>query len=313
MSLLRDYRASLKSLDVEEPIDIFVHRPFGFLLAKVLFHMPVSPNAVTVGSIIMGIAAGVCILWPFPYHLPVAGLLIFLSAVFDCADGQLARMRKTSSSFGRMLDGVADSIVMAAIVPPITYLLWKQYDDSPWFSATLVALWIVGVIVSPVHTALYDHYKNLYLFMTQPSYTDAEDVATATERRAKSTGQSVVQRFAWVIYMLYVRSQNDAVGSFDPFTVRDYHRLPPFDSASAAVYRQHNQRLMRVWKSMFGVGSLVFGLAVFTALGRPDIYLVFRLFFMNAVFYLYLRPAQRRASQATWKQLGVVVPPISGA
>ena len=52
---------------------------------------------------------------PFERHMLVGAGLCTLSAIFDCADGQLARMRKTSSSFGRMLDGASDSVVMAAI------------------------------------------------------------------------------------------------------------------------------------------------------------------------------------------------------
>ena len=41
------YWQSLKSLDVEEPIDLYVHRPLAYLLARALLPTPISPNWVT--------------------------------------------------------------------------------------------------------------------------------------------------------------------------------------------------------------------------------------------------------------------------
>jgi hypothetical protein len=36
MGLFAEYRASLKPLDVEEPVDVFVHRPVGFIIARLV-------------------------------------------------------------------------------------------------------------------------------------------------------------------------------------------------------------------------------------------------------------------------------------
>src|SRR5689334_20754172 len=112
MGFWSGYRASLKPLEVEEPIDVYVHRPLAYLLARACFRLPVSPDAITALSIVAGVASAVVLVCSFPHHLQVGGALLFASAVLDCADGQLARMRKTSSVFGRMLDGVADSITV---------------------------------------------------------------------------------------------------------------------------------------------------------------------------------------------------------
>src|SRR6185295_878864 len=100
MSFWSGYRATLKSLEVEEPIDVWVHRPIAYLLARACFRLPISPDAVTALSIVAGVASAACLVSDFRHHLQVGGLLLFLSAVLDCADGQLARMRGTSSVFG---------------------------------------------------------------------------------------------------------------------------------------------------------------------------------------------------------------------
>ena len=53
------YWQSLKSLDVEEPVDVYVHRPLAYVLAKLLLPTPVSPNLVTIASMVVGVYAGV--------------------------------------------------------------------------------------------------------------------------------------------------------------------------------------------------------------------------------------------------------------
>ena len=52
------YFRSLKPLEVEEPIDVWVHRPPAYVLARILLPTPVSPNAVTFGSIFARLRRG---------------------------------------------------------------------------------------------------------------------------------------------------------------------------------------------------------------------------------------------------------------
>ena len=59
MTLREEYQASLKSLDTEEWFDLHFHRPLGFLWAKLFAKLGVSPNAITVASIFMGVAGGI--------------------------------------------------------------------------------------------------------------------------------------------------------------------------------------------------------------------------------------------------------------
>jgi hypothetical protein len=61
---------------------------------------------------------------------------------------------------------------------------------------------------------------------------------------------------------------------------------------------------MRLWRSLFGTGSLMFGLTVFSAIGRPDLLLVLRLVVLNGILHFYLKPAQRRASQGAFQEMG---------
>jgi hypothetical protein len=60
---------------------------------------------------------------------------------------------------------------------------------------------------------------------------------------------------------------------------------------------------MRLWRSFFGFGSLVFGLAVSIGFDVTEYYLLFRLVLVNAVFYGYLRPGQRQASLRAYEEM----------
>ena len=53
------YRDSLKSMDTEETIDLMFYRPVGYAWACLARRLGVTPNAITIASIFLGVAAGV--------------------------------------------------------------------------------------------------------------------------------------------------------------------------------------------------------------------------------------------------------------
>ena len=291
------YFRSLKPLEVEEPIDVWVHRPPAYVLARILMPTPVSPNLVTIGSIVLGCAAGAAIFANFPRHLPIAGCLIFSSAVLDCCDGQLARLRKSSSAFGRMLDGVADLVVSTVVVGGGAWLVLRKYHDPLWLFAVAGVLTVTTILTGSFHTTMYDHFKNVFLRMTHPSYREGEDLEVAEARFHSQRAQmSFGLRLAWGIYFFYMRSQSNYADKFDPNAKRLLAASPEFSQRNAAIYRKYAGPAMRLWRNFFGFGSLVFGLAVSIGCDVTEYYLLFRLVLLNAAFYGYLRPEQRKAS-----------------
>src|SRR5262249_4648520 len=155
--------------------------PLAYILARASFGLPISPDAITLLSIVCGVASGASLVWRFPGHMQVGGGLLFLSAVLDCADGQLARMRGTSSLFGRMLDGVADLFTVGAAAPATVWVIWHAFDVSLWGKLTVLGLCILAMVTSSFHTTMYDHYKNVFLRLTGP-YHEGEDYESARAR-----------------------------------------------------------------------------------------------------------------------------------
>jgi phosphatidylglycerophosphate synthase len=308
MSFWSGYWASLKPREVEETIDVYVHRPLAYVLARALYPLPISPDAVTALSILAGIASAVSLLASFPHHLQAGGLLLFLSAVLDCADGQLARMRGTSSIFGRMLDGTADLITVGAVAPASLWVMWCQLATPLWVKSTVLVVTCIAVVTTSFHTTMYDHYKNVFLRLTGP-YQEGEDYESARERREKTRGTtSLVANLAYPIYLFYLKSQRDYVKGFDPHTSARLTAFPPYDPERGAIYRAVAGPMMTVWRRYFGFGTMVFSLALFDAIAHPEYFVALRMFILNPIFYLYLRPTQRRASREAFRQMNLVLP-----
>jgi len=70
----------------------------------------ITPNHVTVFSLIIGIVASICFLIASPFSMIIGAILVQLSFIVDCMDGQLARYRQQFSVLGAWLDRVSDRV-----------------------------------------------------------------------------------------------------------------------------------------------------------------------------------------------------------
>lgn len=105
------------------------------------------PNWITVGRIVLALAI-VPLLFIDLFSVRLAAFAVFLIAAFsDLWDGHLARSRGLVTDLGKLLDPVADKILLASTVIPF-YLLSHGVGSGgpfPWFGSVL-PLWIVLVI-----------------------------------------------------------------------------------------------------------------------------------------------------------------------
>jgi hypothetical protein len=210
-----------------------------------------------------------------------------------------------------MLDGVADLFTVGAAAPATVWVMLRSLDVPAWGKLVVLALAVATMVTTSFHTTMYDHYKNVFLRFTGP-FQEGEDYETARARRDAKESLSLVEKITYPIYLFYVKSQRDYVMKFDPYTSARVTLFPPYDPERGAIYREAAGHAMTVWRRVFGFGSMVFGLALFNALAHPEWYLVYRLVVLNAVFYLYLKPLQRRSSREAFRKMGLVLPDQSG-
>jgi len=97
-------------------LDRLLHRRLSRPLTRLLLPTGISPNVLTVVGILGGIAGGLLLARPGVLALVVALLLLELSAVLDCVDGELARVCHAESRLGHWLDVSGDTVVHVAVL-----------------------------------------------------------------------------------------------------------------------------------------------------------------------------------------------------
>ncbi len=150
---------TLKSADTEERIDIYFYRPIGYRFALLFARWGITPNAVTLLSICLGVAAGV-LFYPTSLWYNVLGMFLLVCAnLLDSVDGQLARLTNNFSTWGRILDGLAGDFWFITIYLALSFRL---VADGAGISIFLLAL--LTAIFHTLQAAMADYYRNVHLF-----------------------------------------------------------------------------------------------------------------------------------------------------
>ena len=120
------------------------------------------PNAVTAGRIAVTPLIAWLPLAPSTAMRLTAFALFVVAAVTDYVDGRLARSRKEETDLGRLLDPLADKLLLVATIVPM-FLLMRPgaHSTEPWpakaleaalpfrtpFADVPLAWWIVAVVI----------------------------------------------------------------------------------------------------------------------------------------------------------------------
>lgn len=122
-------------------VDRVFNRPVGRPLARWLSRTRVTPNQISVASIVLGVLAG-GLFGIGRYEWAIAGGLVFqLSAVLDCVDGDVARVVFKESPLGKWLDLVGDQVVHVSVFAGIAVGLSVAGVEAPvgWLGLAAVA------------------------------------------------------------------------------------------------------------------------------------------------------------------------------
>jgi phosphatidylglycerophosphate synthase len=300
---LPPFESVLKSREVEDPVNLWVHRPLAYGLVALLYRSPVTPNQITLLSLLVGLGAGACILAGSPALMLWGGALLWTSAILDGADGILARAKHSFSELGRALDGTADMLVAVATVLPAVYHLWVKHHDP-----LILAVAPVAIGTTVLHIYLYDFYKESYLQMTNPAWSGRpERVADAGARfaRVKAEGGTLPAVVASKLYFDLVRAQARVVALTNPWGTREglQFQVTP---ATVAAYRRNNRAAIQTW-ALISLAPHSYLMSIAAMFDRVDVYLWLRLFAANAVFMvlLFWQRACSRRTRAELERMGL--------
>ena len=134
-------------------IDRYIIRKISGFISGFLIKTPVTPNQVTITSLVIGIVAAVFFSHGAHTYTIIAGVFYFISTVFDQCDGEVARFKHMESDFGRFFDIIVDSIVNAAIVIGITIAIYKTNGSGLTIVVGLLAM--MGIVISLLLTTYF--------------------------------------------------------------------------------------------------------------------------------------------------------------
>ena len=160
-------KASMKSDETEEWLDIHFTRPIGLAFALLWHRLGVTPNTITLLSIVLGIAAGAMFYFQNLYYNIIGVILLILANLCDSTDGQLARLTNQRSMKGRCLDGFAGDTWFVAIYLAISLRLWHQPmpgTAEQWGPLALALAAIAGIVCHSQQSSLADYYRQIHLY-----------------------------------------------------------------------------------------------------------------------------------------------------
>jgi len=193
-----------KSKDTEEFLDILFYRPIGYILALASKAIGLTPNAVTIISIFVGVIAG-----HFFYYKELGlniigiGLLVFANAL-DSADGQLARITNSKSRFGRILDGLGGNLWFVSIYIHLA-IRFIADGGTPFIFVFAV---LCGLSHS-IQSAMADYYRNYYMFFKYGKEKSEIDKSGHLQEEYKrySWTKNLYRKFLMRVYINYTVEQ----------------------------------------------------------------------------------------------------------
>jgi hypothetical protein len=295
----RATRKGFKPTDVEEPIDYHWHRPLAGLFVEAIRETRVTPNQVTIASGVASLLAGLLMGlagWFGRWLVVPGGVILLISIVLDCADGQLARIRGTASPVGRILDGLVDILAPLSVMHGLAFYLVRQgYGyGTVWpigWVAALSLLW---------HAGAYDVQKNVYLHGANPNFSigGATLVTLDDIRGYEEEYRARGERFYAFLMKVFAKWTVPQLGLIEPWLAP--HRRIENEAEREAFRAIFRPRMAAMTWLGFGTHLFLLTVAAWLApLGGWSIWLAWFVMFgpMNLVCAWVLL-TQRRAERA---------------
>jgi phosphatidylglycerophosphate synthase len=132
--------------DTEGFMSRHVERRISLAVSRRLAGTRVTPNAMTLASVGVGLAGAALFLSSRPGAAVAGALLVLLHSILDGCDGELARLKFQESRFGGILDFWGDNVVHAAVFGTIA-VAWSRASGESG-PLLLGAAAILGTLLS---------------------------------------------------------------------------------------------------------------------------------------------------------------------
>ncbi|MCQ2456782.1 MAG: CDP-alcohol phosphatidyltransferase family protein, partial [Clostridia bacterium] len=267
--------------ETEDFLDKKFNNPLGFLWAKLFIKLGVSPNAITVLSMVIGVA-GALLFYPDSFIHNLAGIiLITFTTILDATDGQVARLTGKTSELGRILDGVATGVWTAVAYIVLAIRLTGEnipFTNVKWGVFIWIAAVVSGLFGNNLQCLLADRFRNTHTYFqgVKACSLDSSDEVAAELAGAKSTAQKLYLRF----YLNYTKNQERLTPSFCRlFRETKEHGI---SEELSFDYLKVSRRLVPL-ANIFTINTRLITLFVCVLAGVPYLYFFIEFFLLGAL------------------------------
>lgn len=304
MNIARQYKESLKAIEAEEVFDLLIYRPIAFLFVKSVYSTNITPNQVSSIAMLFGVIAGVLFGYGFYGFLLAGGIMYSICNVLDCADGQIARLKKNGTKTGRIIDGFLDYFVSFAVFLGIAIGLTKilSRGSYPEFGASYLhidayssAIWYIWILTflagisSALQAFCFDLYRNKFLENVYGKFCSLEDEIKEFEdegNRIRQMKGKNFDKFLIAVYLVYCRLQLKLQPGKNMKQKQSSYLSAEVNDTQE--YSRKNKLLLRFWS--FAGSTTHITVCIFCAfINKLELYLLICLIPMNALIgILYL-------------------------
>lgn len=292
-------KSTYKSLDTEEPIDIYFYRPIGYFWAILARKIHVTPNMITIASIFIGAAAGVLFYYP-DLKLNIIGmLLLMLANSFDSADGQLARMTNNKTRLGRILDGLAGNIWFIIIYLVIVLRVLNQ----GFYGLPNAWIWIIGILAGAghiIHAEIADYYRNIHLYFIGRGKGGEFDNSDKVKAEIKSLSwkKNFLKKFMLLFYWNYTHTQEMFTPKFQKFIskVREKYPNNNLPENLCNEFRKASKPLMK-YTNILQFNTRVIVLFICLFFNQPFFYFFFDLLVLTPLMFYMIYKHENLSKQ----------------
>ena len=151
----------------------YLFRPISSRISRVLVHLPITATQVSIVVAIL-VAIGCWMTLDPRMEMMIGGALVILGSTYlDCCDGEIARMKLQSSTFGAWLDTIVDELSSIAYMLCIGWHCYLVYGPN-YFGDLGFDPWLVGLAVG-LATYLWCLYAIYYNIIVGVGSANSQD------------------------------------------------------------------------------------------------------------------------------------------
>jgi phosphatidylglycerophosphate synthase len=243
-------------------------------VVRLLYPTSITPNQITFLSLIFGLASAGFYVSEIPDALVWGALFLYGKVFLDNVDGNLARVRGTTSRFGRFLDSLADFLVTVLVYIAVTMYLVRTTGVQEY--------WILGLL-----GLLFCFMQSTFFVFYLVNYTSrvgsyeknrVDESVTEEDKRQAEEGQTdpwdlrLQTLFVWAYGW-----QDEAVEKLDTMC----KRLSHVSDTEEALRSWYSDKNFLAWVSPLCLCTNNVMLVFFSLLGQLELFMILLVSFMN--------------------------------